>query len=64
MKRKKKGGGKFPQDVARFFNPHKSGTNAQYTKEGMLIAFGTHQREKHNKAVASPYIMQAGQQGR
>ena len=28
---------KFPQDVARFFNPQKSGTNAEYNKNGILI---------------------------
>lgn len=44
---------KFPQDVARFFNPHKSGTNAEYEKNGRLIALGTHQREK---AKQSSYI--------
>ena len=30
MKKKRK----FPEDVARFFNPHKSGTNAEYDKHG------------------------------
>lgn len=64
MKRQKKGGGKFPQDVARFFNTHKRGTNAQYTKDGMLIALARINERMYNKAVASPYIMQAGQQGR
>ena len=33
---------KFPQDVARFFHPEKSGSNANYEK-GFL---GTHQEEK------------------
>lgn len=60
MKRLKKGGGKFPQDVARFFNPHKSGTNAQYTKEGMLIAFGTHQREKAQQSSCIPVYNAGG----
>lgn len=62
MKRLKKKG-KFPQDVARFFNPHKSGTNAQYTKEGMLIAFGTHQREKAQQSSCIP-VYNAGRTAR
>ena len=38
---------RFPLEVARFFNPQKSGTNAQYDpKTGMLIKPGTHQYEK------------------
>ena len=44
---------KFPQDIVRFFNPQKSGTNAEYDQNGRLIAFGTHQREK---AKQSSYI--------
>lgn len=42
-----------PQDIVRFFNPQKSGTNAEYDQNGRLIAFGTHQREK---AKQSSYI--------
>ena len=45
---------KFPKDVARFFNPHKSGTNAEYNKEGLLISFGTHQREKSKEKSYIP----------
>ena len=37
---------KFPQDVAMFFNPQKSGTNAEYNKNGILINPGTHQKQK------------------
>lgn len=28
---------KFPNDVVRFFNPQKSGTNAEYNKFGFLV---------------------------
>lgn len=38
---------KFPADVARFFNPHKSGTNAEIDQNtGIVIRPGTHQFEK------------------
>lgn len=39
---------KFPQDVARFFNPHKSGTNAT------TLNFGTHQLEKMRESSYIP----------
>lgn len=46
-KKKNRKPGKFPAGVARFFNPHKSGTNALYhPNTGALIRPGTHQREK------------------
>ena len=46
-KKKNRKLGKFPADVARFFNPHKSGTNAMYhPTTRTLIRPGTHQREK------------------
>ena len=45
---------KFPKDVARFFNPHKSGTNAEYNTQGLLISFGTHQREKSKEKSYIP----------
>lgn len=38
--------GRFPADVARFFNPDKSGTNACYDMDGRIIKFGTHQAQK------------------
>ena len=38
---------RFPQEVARFFNPQKSGTNAEFDPNtGILINPGTHQRQK------------------
>ena len=43
-KKKNRKPGKFPADVARFFNPHKSGTNACYAQNGMMLRPGTHQR--------------------
>lgn len=46
---------KFPGDVARFFHPEKSGTNAIYdSKTGALIAMGTHQAQK---AAERSYIV-------
>lgn len=43
MKKKRK----FPQDVARFFNPHKTGTNElRDTTTGLITRYGTHQAEK------------------
>lgn len=44
MKKEKKR--KFPQDVARFFHPEKSGSNALVDSRGALIKMGTHQYEK------------------
>lgn len=52
--------GKFPKDVARFFNPHKSGTNAEFDKLGMLIHFGTHQREKSKQSSYIPVYQGGG----
>lgn len=45
---------KFPKDVARFFNPHKSGTNAKYNEKGVLASLGTHQREKSKERSYIP----------
>ena len=36
---------KFPKDVARFFNPYKSGTNAEFDINGKITRLGTHQTE-------------------
>ena len=33
--------GRFPEDVARFFNPHKNGTNSIIDKDGRIIKLGT-----------------------
>lgn len=39
--------GRFPEGVARFFNPQKSGTNAEYDPTtGALVKPGTHQYQK------------------
>lgn len=38
--------GRFPADVARFFNPHKSVTNAIVGLDGRIIKLGTHQAQK------------------
>lgn len=54
-KKKNRKPGKFPADVARFFNPHKSGTNAMYDpKTGIMIRPGTHQREKMKESSYIP----------
>lgn len=58
-KKNKKKPGKFPADVARFFNPHKSGTNAMYhPKTGALLRPGTHQREKMQESSYIPVLTQ------
>lgn len=38
--------GRFPADVARFFNPQKSGTNSIIDLDGRIIKLGTHQAQK------------------
>lgn len=38
--------GRFPADVARFFNPQKSGTNSIIDLDGRIIKLGTHQDQK------------------
>lgn len=38
--------GRFPADVARFFNPQKSGTNSIVDLDGRIIKLGTHQAQK------------------
>lgn len=58
-KKKNRKPGKFPADVARFFNPHKSGTNAKYDpKTGIMIRPGTHQREKMQESSYIPVRVQ------
>lgn len=50
MKKKRK----FPQDVARFFHPEKSGSNALVNSKGVLIKLGTHQLEKNRERSYIP----------
>lgn len=46
---------KFPAEVARFFNPHKTGTNAEIDqKTGIVIRPGTHQYEKSKERSYIP----------
>lgn len=45
---------KFPADVARFFNPQKSGTNAEFNQIGMPLKLGTHQQEKNRERSYIP----------
>lgn len=46
---------KFPADVARFFNPQKSGTNAEFDPTtGMPVKLGTHQQEKNRERSYIP----------
>lgn len=46
---------KFPADVARFFNPQKTGTNEQRDpKTGLLTQLGTHQQEKNRERSYIP----------
>ena len=53
---------KFPMDVARFFNPQKSGTNTIYDEQGRIIRLGTHQEQKRRErsyiVVSTPNYMQ------
>lgn len=45
---------KFPADVARFFNPQKTGTNAEINQLGMPLRLGTHQAEKNRERSYIP----------
>lgn len=45
---------KFPQDVARFFNPQKSGTNAEYDQYGRLLRLGTNQEKRRKEKSCIP----------
>lgn len=52
---------KFPADVARFFNPHKSGTNAEISQETRnVIRLGTHQYEKSKERSYIPVYNAGG----
>ena len=46
--------GRFPADVARFFNPQKIGTNSIIALDGRIIKLGTHQAQK---AAERSYIV-------
>lgn len=46
--------GRFPADVARFFNPQKSGTNSIVDLEGRIIKLGTHQAQKASERSYIP----------
>lgn len=57
MKKKRK----FPQDVARFFNPHKTGTNElRDTTTGLITRYGTHQAEKAKERSYIPVYAKRG----
>lgn len=46
---------KFPADVARFFNPQKSGTNEEFNPTTrMPVKLGTHQQEKNRERSYIP----------
>lgn len=46
---------KFPADVARFFNPGKSGTKGEVCLiTGNMIRLGTHQQEKNRERSYIP----------
>ena len=51
---------KFPNDVARFFNPQKSGTNAEYNKSGFLVKPGTNQAKKMEEISCLPMYNAGG----
>lgn len=51
---------KFPNDVARFFNPQKSGTNAEYNKFGFLVKPGTNQAKKMEERSYIPVYNAGG----
>lgn len=53
---------KLPNDVARFFNPQKSGTNAEYNKFGFLVKPGTNQAKRWRKEVIFQCTMLEGRQ--
>lgn len=47
--------GRFPADVARFFNPQKTGSNTLIDeKTGMIIKLGTHQAQKARERSLYP----------
>lgn len=57
MKKKRK----FPQDVARFFNPHKTGTNElRDIAIGLITRLGTHQSEKAKERSYIPVYTKRG----
>ena len=50
--------GRFPADVARFFNPHKTGSNTLIDeKTGQIIKLGTHQAQKARERSYIPVVM-------
>ena len=51
---------KFPNDVARFFNPQKSGTTAEYNKFGFLVKPGTNQAKKMSEISCIPVYNTGG----
>lgn len=52
---------KFPQDVARFFNPHKTGTNElRDIATGLITQLGTHQSEKAKERSYIPVYTKRG----
>lgn len=51
---------KLPNDVARFFNPQKSGTNAEYNKFGFLVKPGTNQAKKMEERSYIPVYNAGG----
>ena len=51
---------KFPKDVSRFFNPQKSGTNAEFNTRGFIVSPGTHQREKAKETSYIPVYNSGG----
>lgn len=60
MNRKKKAVGKFPQEVARFFNPFKSGSNAEFDKNGKLIKLGINQQRRLDESKTHKTVYNAG----
>lgn len=59
-KQKNKKARKFPEGVARFFNQHKSGTNAEFDKSGRMLYPGTHQYEKSKERSYIPVYSGGG----
>lgn len=56
MKKKRK----FPKDVERFFNPQKSGTNAEYDKHGFLVRPGPNQAKRMSERSCIPVYNAGG----
>lgn len=51
---------KFHVEVSRYFNPQKSGTNAEFNKNGTMRSLGTHQYQKTKESSYIPVYNKMG----